>query len=155
VDNQWVTIGSFNLNYTSYQQNLEMNVNIYSEKLNGEIQKIISTIVNEGCLPITSKSFMEKSSVSLKMQRFFYYMLLSIIANFSIGLIYQEEKEAQDRFLNLLRIISALTLFCFGIICLFVPLFPGTPFIMVSFLLIFKNTFIRMFSKNLSKDEQN
>ncbi|MBP9681615.1 MAG: hypothetical protein KBD76_09435 [Bacteriovorax sp.] len=137
VDDNWVTIGSFNLNYTSYQQNLEMNVNIYSKEFTQDLQKRISHIINEGCERLDSKSFLENSKITLKIQRFLYYLLLSLIANFSIGLIYQEEKEAQNRFFNLLRIISALVLFGLGLFFLVIPLYPGIPFILLSFILIF------------------
>lgn len=138
IDNHWVTIGSFNLNYTSYQQNLEMNVNVYSEAFTAELKKHIEDIIAQGCVKLEAESFAVSSPLSIRIKRFFFYLILALVANFSIGLIYQEDNNRENRFYNLLRIVGALIFFTLGFIGSFLPLFPGFPFFVIAFLLVYK-----------------
>src|SRR5207244_1946359 len=128
----------FNLNYTSYQQNLEMNVNIYSEEFTSELKNLIENIITVGCVKLDAETFKVSSSVSLRMKRFFYYVILALVANFSIGLIYQEDNNKENRFYNLLRIVGALFFLILGIIGAILPVIPGFPFFIISFLLVYK-----------------
>ena len=138
VDNSWSTIGSFNLNYTSYQQNLEMNVDIYSKEftqyLNNEIEKIII----EGCEKVDIKDFHEKCSLKTRVQRLVFYLLLSIVANFSIGLSFQEDQNVEHRFYHILRIVGAIFFFLLGVLGSILPVMPGFPFFIISFILVYK-----------------
>lgn len=138
IDENWATIGSFNLNYTSYQQNLEMNVNIYSEKMTTYLKAEIEEIILTGCEKLDAKDFIEKCSLKVRILRLFYYLVLSVVANFSIGLIYQEDNNKENKFYNLLRIVGSLFFFILGIIGLILPIIPGIPFLIISFLLVFK-----------------
>jgi cardiolipin synthase len=138
IDDHWATVGSFNLNYTSYQQNLEMNVNIYSEEFTSDLKKLIENIISEGCVKLDAETFKVSSPVSLRMKRFFYYVILALVANFSIGLIYQEDNNKENRFYNLLRIVGALFFLILGIIGAILPVIPGFPFFIISFLLVYK-----------------
>lgn len=138
IDDDWATIGSFNLNYTSYQQNLEMNVNIYSSHFTNKMKNEIETLILTGCEKIDPKDFLERCPLSIKIKRFFYYIILSLVANFSIGLIYQEDNGKGNRIYNLIRIIGALFFFILGIIGAILPIIPGIPFFVISFLLVYK-----------------
>lgn len=138
IDDHWCTIGSFNLNYTSYQQNLEMNVNIYSHDFASTLKNEIEDIINNGCEQINTSDFIEKCSIKIQAQRFFYYVILSTIANLSIGLIYQEDNDKQNRYINYLKIIAAIFFFILGIIGAILPIIPGIPFFIISFLLVYK-----------------
>jgi cardiolipin synthase len=138
IDDNWSTIGSFNLNYTSYQQNLEMNVNVYSESFTTQLKNHIENIISEGCEKLDAKNFLEHSPQSLRLKRFFYYIILSVVANFSIGLIYQEDNNKENRFYNLLRIVGSLFFLLLGMIGLIFPILPGIPFFIISFLLVYK-----------------
>ncbi|MGZ3809040.1 MAG: phospholipase D-like domain-containing protein, partial [Bacteriovorax sp.] len=138
IDDHWATIGSFNLNYTSYQQNLEMNVNVYSKEFASELKKNIDTIIKEGCDKLDARTFVTKSPLKIRIERLFYYIVLSVVANFSIGLIYQEDNNKENRFYNLLRIVGSLFFFILGILGLILPLMPGIPFLCISFFLVYK-----------------
>lgn len=138
IDDKWVTIGSFNLNYTSYQQNLEMNVNIYSEEFTKNLKNEIENIIRNGCQKLDVKNFEMKQSLYIKFQRFFYYIILSIVANFSIGLTYQEDNSKENKFYNLFRIIGSLFFFILGILGIFLPIIPGIPLLIISFFLVYK-----------------
>lgn len=138
IDDHWATIGSFNLNYTSYHQNLEMNVNIYSEDFVQKLKYEINNLILEGCEKLDPNDFLKKSPTSLKIKRIFYYIILSIIANFSIGLISQEEDTRDNRILNVLRIVGATFFLLLGILGLILPILPGIPFLLISILLVSK-----------------
>lgn len=137
IDDHWATIGSFNLNYTSYQQNLEMNVNVYSEEFTAELKAKIEDIIATGCVKLEADSF-AVSPLSLKIKRLFYYLVLALVANFSIGLIYQEDNSKENRFYNLLRIVGALVFLSLGLIGALLPVVPGFPFFIIAFLLVYK-----------------
>lgn len=141
IDENWATIGSFNLNYTSYQQNLEMNVNIYSEEFTSNLKKEIEAIIQNGCEKLDPKDFINHTSLKIRFLRFFYYIVLATIANFSIGVIFQESKKKEKRSFALLRIVLAIIFFILGIAGLLLPFFPGLPFLGMSFLLMGKQIY--------------
>ena len=91
VDGRFSTIGSFNLNYTSYQQNLEMNVDVMSDQFTQELDTMIEENILSGCRKIQLESFEQKTSFYTKCRQFFYYALLSTVAGFSVSLTYQEK----------------------------------------------------------------
>lgn len=138
IDQSWSTIGSFNLNYTSYQQNLEMNVDIYSKIFTQDLNKKIEEHIIEGCVKIDPETFKEKYTFQVRMSRLFFYLILAIIANFSIGLSFQEDHNKEHRFYHILRIIGSIFFFILGIIGVLLPIIPGFPFFVVSFLLVYK-----------------
>lgn len=138
VDDSLTTLGSFNLNYTSYQQNLEMNVNIYSETFSIMVKNEIEELIKNGCSQIVPEDFLKQISPLQKIKRFLYYLLLATIANFSVGLLFQEEKNRESRFFSLLRVVLAFVFLIVGISGLFLPVIPGIPFLMMGFLLVYK-----------------
>lgn len=135
IDGKWSTIGSFNLNYTGYQQNLEMNVAVYSaeftENLNFEIEKMLK----DGCEKIEMAQFIEKASLKTRALRFICYIGLQIIANLSVGIALQEEKN-RNRFIKAIFVITALVLMLLGIIGSVVPSIPGTFFLILAITLL-------------------
>ncbi|MBC7427745.1 MAG: hypothetical protein H7336_03975 [Bacteriovorax sp.] len=138
VDGSWSTIGSFNLNYTSYQQNLEMNVDIYSADYTAYLNSEIESIITEGCDKVEIADFNEKYPWKVRWSRLFFYLVLSIIANFSIGLSFQEDNNKEHRFFNILRIVGSIFFFILGLIGALLPVIPGFPFFIISFLLVYK-----------------
>jgi cardiolipin synthase len=138
VDDNWSTIGSFNLNYTSYQQNLEMNVDIYSKDFTNFLNHKIEALITEGCEKLDPVAFMQKSSLKVRILRLTFYLILSLIANFSIGLSFQEDHNKEHRFYHILRIIGSIFFFLLGLIGVLLPIIPGFPFLIISFLLVYK-----------------
>ncbi len=110
IDNHLTTIGSFNLNYTSFQFNLEMNIQVdsldFTKNVNGTIHQLIHT----GCDVVDQQQFHLSSSWVRKIKRLFYYLTFSFFANFSVGLSIQDLKQNKKFFIQLLFLI--LTLFC-------------------------------------------
>lgn len=149
VDGQFSTIGSFNLNYTSYQQNLEMNVDVMSEKFTQNLNHVIDEIIEVGCRKIEPSAFMVNSTYRHRFLRFFFYGILSIVANFSVSLIYQEESDAvgKNKYLSMIRIIAAVIFLFLGIVGTIIPVTTGLPFLIISFLLVYRQL---LFNKKLS-----
>lgn len=149
VDEKFSTIGSYNLNYTSYQQNLEMNIDILSEKFTHNLNEAIETIIEVGCEKIDIKDFLEKTTWRIKFLRFFFYVVASTIANFSISLIYQEDNNHQgvNKYYSLIRIVAAVVFLFIGIIGVLLPVIPGIPFLLISFLLVYKQL---LFNKEIN-----
>lgn len=135
IDEVWSTIGSFNLNYTSYQQNLEMNVDIYSKYFSKTLNDKIENIIDTDCEKIVATDFFEKSSVKIKFLRFLFYILLQMVANLSIGLAFQEE-ENRSRFYKVLYVILSLVFFIVGIIGSFHPTFSGGIYFIIGLILL-------------------
>ncbi len=138
IDESWSTIGSFNLNYTSYQQNLEMNVDIYSKDFTTQLNERIEGYIADGCEKIDPQLFSERYTFKVRMSRLFFYLILAIIANFSIGLSFQEDHNKEHRFYHILRIIGSIFFFILGLMGALLPIIPGFPFFVISFLLVYK-----------------
>ncbi len=138
VDGEFSTLGSFNLNYTSYQQNLEMNVDFYSKEFTSRINTTIEDLIVTGCEKVNSIEFLQKSSLKVRFLRLFFYLILSVIANFSVLLTYQEDSAANRRkkFFNIFCIVAALICLILGFIGLILPVFSGTPFFVASLILL-------------------
>jgi cardiolipin synthase len=138
VDGQWVTIGSYNLNYTSYLQNLEVNVNIHSDEFTEKLNIDIDRIIDTGCSKIDPIYFSTQGPLRMRASRLFYYLVLSFIANLSIGLTFPEERNRKYSLYGFLYFIASLFFFVMGVIGVFVPILPSIPFFAFSFLLIYR-----------------
>ncbi|NOT80597.1 MAG: hypothetical protein HOP07_16540 [Bacteriovoracaceae bacterium] len=110
VDNNWTTIGSFNLNYTSYQQNLEMNIDIISSEYTKIINTEIESIIKNGCKKIDQDDFNGNAPLKIKIKRFFFYLVLSFIASLSIALTYKEGHSKIFNLINVTRFILSLSI---------------------------------------------
>ncbi|MBT3980101.1 MAG: hypothetical protein HOE90_02045 [Bacteriovoracaceae bacterium] len=140
VDGLWSTIGSFNLNYTSYQGNLEMNLNIYSKEFSQTLKQKIDQLIETGCKKVESEQFLKRAPFMIKLERLFFYILLSLISNFSLAFIYKENNLHQNPLLlpPSLVLIVAIVCFIVGVVGIVFPILPGIPFLLVSFFLIYK-----------------
>lgn len=140
IDGEFTTMGSYNLNYTSYQQNLEMNVDFYSSEFAGHLDEVIEELIQVGCQKIDPAEFMQKATFKTRFLRLFFYLIVSVVANFSVLLTYQEENAThrRNKYFNLFCIVAAVLCFILGIIGAILPVMPGFPFFVISFLLVYR-----------------
>ncbi len=142
IDGKFTTVGSFNLNYTSYQQNLEMNVNIYSKTFTQDVQKEIEWIIENGCEKLDAKIFIEKATYTKRFERFFYYIVLAVIANFSIALTYQENSKYPSKVTNQIRIGSSMVFFLLGVMGILYSFLPSMTLILLGLILLIQQLFL-------------
>lgn len=82
IDDSSCTLGSFNLNYTSFQQNLEMNVDIFSKQFTNFMNNEIENQILPKCIKINPEDFLTKTSIFKKATRFFFFILFSTLSRF-------------------------------------------------------------------------
>lgn len=124
VDGHYTTIGSFNLNYTSYQQNLELNLDIDSVDFTKEIDRVIEKLIEDGCEKIDFNLFNKSSSYLVQILRFINYTILSCLPTASVSLIFQEKGVGhlqRNLYIKVRIIITILLIFSF-LISIFISL---------------------------------
>jgi len=146
VDGEWSTIGSFNLNYTSYQGNLDMNVDISSKQFANQMESRLIELIDQGCEKADVTKFSNPFAI---MKRYFFYLLLSIIQNFSLAFVFQEDETNHDidKLRRVAYFLAALSCIIFGLIGLVVPGIAGIPFLVFGFFLL-----ARIFLLNKKRD---
>lgn len=75
-DNEWITVGSYNLNNISAFVSVELNLDVMDKAVATKLADAVQVIVEQDCTLITPKDF-EASNNMLKM--FFYYLSYRII----------------------------------------------------------------------------
>jgi hypothetical protein len=115
-----------------------MNVNIYSEKFNTDLKEDIEQMIQNGCEKLDVKNFIEHCPLKTRIMRFINYVILSVVANFSIGFIYQEENKSRSKFYHLLRITSAFVFVSLGMLGIILPIIPGIPFLIIGIMLFYR-----------------
>lgn len=126
-----------------------MNVDIMSEKFTQNLNHVIDEIIEVGCRKIELNTFKISSTFRHRFLRFFFYAILSIVANFSVSLIYREEPAAvgKYKYFSMIRIITAVIFLFLGIVGTVIPVTTGLPFLIISFLLVYRQL---LFNKKLS-----
>ena len=135
IDRSWSTIGSFNLNYTSYQGNIETNIDVDSTSFGELLEKTIDGLIEEGCEKVDPKKFFGPFGL---VYRYFFYLLLSVISNFSLAFVFQPDGKNPNlsRIASFTRVTVALACIAFGLFGLVVPGIAGIPFLFFGFFLL-------------------
>lgn len=135
VDGEWSTVGSFNLNYTSYQGNLDMNIDVFSKDFSAQMERRIDELIETGCEKVDAQEFRNQFSLP---KRFMYYLLLSFISNFSLAFIFQEDEQNHkiEKVTAITHLILAGICLIIGVIGLLVPGIVGLPFIFLGFFIL-------------------
>ncbi len=71
VDDQWATVGSFNLDHRSWTMNLEVNVVTVGPAITAELKKVFLKD-QLGCTKLTRKEWRKRGIFTRLIQRFFY-----------------------------------------------------------------------------------
>lgn len=78
VDNQWSTIGSFNLNSLSCYGSIEMNVEIYSSAFAETLRSDFNRVISE-CLEVTRAKFNQKTTILNRLADWLSYHVIRFI----------------------------------------------------------------------------
>jgi cardiolipin synthase len=79
VDQQWTTIGSYNLNYLSEFFSLEMNIDVLNKDFAIKFLEELDVLIKSNCIEITKENFKKKFNLFTKFTYFIQYNISSII----------------------------------------------------------------------------
>ncbi|MEO6903160.1 MAG: phospholipase D-like domain-containing protein [Bacteroidia bacterium] len=85
VDNDWLTIGSFNLNHLSALGSIELNVDVIDELVTQELSKHLLLIINTGCDKIDSENYAKRNTgLTIFLNTISYYLVRSFIKGLAL-----------------------------------------------------------------------
>ncbi len=90
VDSEWMTIGSYNVNYLSDYSSIEMNIDIISKTLAGKFQNEMEEIIERDCHEITLSDYAQTSYLH-RFSSWFSYQFVRI--NFSLLFFFQSKSK--------------------------------------------------------------
>ncbi len=90
VDSEWLTIGSYNVNYLSDYSSIEMNIDVVSKELVGKFQNEIEEIIQHDCHEITLSEYAHTSYLH-RFSSWFSYQFVRI--NFSLLFFFQSKSK--------------------------------------------------------------
>lgn len=92
-DREYAMIGSFNLHYTSFKGNLEINIDILSKKYLEKLSNDIDLEVVNNCHKVLPDEILSDESHLVSFKRFFFYTFFLMISKISIFLIKRKNKK--------------------------------------------------------------
>lgn len=75
VDDNWSTVGSYNINYLSAYESIELNLEVWDKETTAGIAHTINEIIREDCQPITAESFRQTRTIANLVQEWVAYRL--------------------------------------------------------------------------------
>lgn len=85
VDDNWLTIGSFNLNHLSALGSIELNVDVIDEKLTQELSQHLTLIINTGCDKIDSENYAKRNTpLTIFFNTISYYLVRTFIKGLAL-----------------------------------------------------------------------
>ncbi|HAP01418.1 MAG TPA: phospholipase [Bacteroidetes bacterium] len=93
IDNEWMTIGSYNLNNLSEYSSIELNIDIASESFTRQFTAEVEKIISTDCIEITLNEF-SRHGLFRRMSSWFSYQFMRL--NFSI-LFFLQSKSKQNQ----------------------------------------------------------
>lgn len=84
VDNNWITIGSYNLNYLSHYRSIELNADIISEVFSKQVSECLTDIIKNHCMQITYEKIHKSYGMFQKLQSIIAYYFLQFILSITI-----------------------------------------------------------------------
>ncbi len=77
VDQQWVSIGSLNLNHLSELLSLEMNLEVLDKTFGASLSKEFHDLIQNHCVEVNVHAFEKERTIFLKFKSWFSYKLFS------------------------------------------------------------------------------
>lgn len=78
-DDQWTTIGSYNINDISAFASIELNLDIHNERFTSGIRREIEEIISKDCIPVTADQLAKTKNVFNRFSRWFSYRFIRIV----------------------------------------------------------------------------
>ncbi|PBQ30361.1 hypothetical protein CNR22_00815 [Sphingobacteriaceae bacterium] len=83
IDDKWITIGSYNLNFLSHYISIELNADIIDEKVIQDFSKHIETIIQQSCSKVELKNVKRKATyfgkLKMKAAYLFHRTLMNVV----------------------------------------------------------------------------
>jgi cardiolipin synthase len=84
VDGEWVTIGSFNLNFLSHYISMEMNVDIKDKMFADEFSRHLDEVISQGCIAV-DLGLQTKNNYLSKLKMWLYYTFFRMLMNATVS----------------------------------------------------------------------
>lgn len=78
-DDQWMTIGSYNINNLSTYASIELNLDVKDPKFAGSVREILDGIISKNCIPITAGHLVKTKNIFRQFSRWLSYECLRIL----------------------------------------------------------------------------
>jgi len=78
-DNQWATIGSYNVNIISAYASIELNIDVNNPDFAGMLNEIMTKIIEKDCVRITKESFIKHNGILNKIWEYVCYWFVRIL----------------------------------------------------------------------------
>lgn len=78
-DNQWATIGSYNVNIISAYASIELNIDVNNPDFAGILNEIMTKIIEKDCVRITKESFIKHNGILNKIWEYVCYWFVRIL----------------------------------------------------------------------------
>ena len=91
-DNEWLTVGSYNINNISAYASMELNADVYSQDFVAGVQEQLNGIIQQHCLPITPAFHRSHKNILRQLLRWLSYEIIRFIF-FMVTFYYKPGKE--------------------------------------------------------------
>ena len=78
-DNEWLTVGSYNVNDISAYASIELNLDVRNRPFATAIEKELEKIIQEDCIPITRELHLSKKNIFIQFIRWCSYQSIRLI----------------------------------------------------------------------------
>lgn len=89
-DNEWLTLGSYNINNISAYASIELNLDVFNASFAKKVDQVLEQIIQQNCLEITEELLFKTSTVFKRLVRWSSYQLIKFL--FFLFTFYFREK---------------------------------------------------------------
>ena len=76
VDKNWSTVGSFNMNYLSTFESIELNMEVIDENFGQQVSLMLKSIASNECSEVIEEEYLKKFSFSKRMKTWISYIFV-------------------------------------------------------------------------------
>jgi cardiolipin synthase A/B len=76
IDDQWATVGSFNINHLSALSSIELNVDVMSESFSSDLKKHLNEVITTGCKKINYQDYVKQNTRYQRMRNAIAYFII-------------------------------------------------------------------------------